>query len=302
MTNTTPSKLVFEDDYIHGTDDFGTTPSDTIGLARATALTGTGASPSALIPATDAATELTDNHIPDIRDAFLDVLQNGAAPHNFLYLLSLTNSLDIAFPQLATLEDIPAGPEQYHEEGSALTHTLMVVEEYQRLNPNDVTGLLGAVAHDLGKARTPPDNHPHHYGHDKLGVEPARNLAEHCGLQDYETAMVQAAEQHMRMTDLPDMRHSKIIRLVDTVEKQDGLGIERLLTLIEADGLGRRPQTELDRHQFQTRIDSAIRAIDEIDKNTVREKHPGMAPKHMENQLLSDRTHTFREYLNKKGI
>lgn len=298
MNNSTHPALTFENDYIHATTDFGDTPLDAIALARATSRTGTGAAPNALVPAADVADNLTEEHIPDIRAALLDALQNGAAPHNFLCTLSVVGALDMAFPQLAALDGVEAGPKEHHSEGSALRHTLMVMEEYHKLNPNDVTGLLGALAHDLGKAETDPENYPNHYGHAKNGIEPARELASHLGLDEYATAMAQAAEQHMRMASLLEMSHSKIIRLIDTLEKPDGLGIERLLNLLEADGLGRRPQTHINREQYREHIDTAFRVLSEIDERTVRENHPDMDDEHVSGQVLSRRTHKYGYYLN----
>jgi tRNA nucleotidyltransferase (CCA-adding enzyme) len=299
MTNTldTPS-LVLENDYIRASDDFGTDPADVLALARETALVGTGAAPSALVPAADLAEELTDDHIPEIREAFLNTLHDGESPHNFLYTLGVVDALDVGFPQLAALDSVPAGPDEYHQEGNALRHTLLVMENYHKISPNDVTGLLGALAHDLGKAETPEDEHPHHYGHDKEGIEPARNLAAHLDLSEYETAMTQAAENHMRMAYLPEMRHSKIIRLVEAVEEPGGYGIERLLNLLDADGLGRIPQTETNREPFRERIDTAFRVIDEIDADTIREKHPDMDEEDVDGQVLSERTHRFGHYLD----
>lgn len=296
MSTNTP--LTITNDTIHKTTEFGTSPVDVIALARTSAVTGANIGPDAFSAAATVAPTLNTNHTTDIRDAFLTCLKTGDKPQNFLYTLSILDALDIAFPQLAALDDVPAGPAQYHREGSALQHTLMVMGEYHTLNPNDVTGLLGAMTHDLGKARTDPDEYPNHYGHAKSGIQPAATLANHLRLQDYKTAMTQAAEHHMRMANLLDMRPSKVIRLVETLNQDNGYGAERLLTLLEADGLGRRPQTTTNTPVFQEQIDIARRVIDEITTETVREDHPDMAAEHIDDQLLNKRTHKFKHYLN----
>lgn len=275
------------------TDTFGTDPTDVIDLAAAAAETGITLSPHALIVATNTAEDLTDEHVPPIADAFMEALRVGAAPADFIRIFDLTNTLDIAFPQLAALRDVPAGPQEHHREGDALTHTLLVMDAYHNNMPNDQIGLLGALAHDLGKACTDPDDYPHHYGHAKNGVEPAKELAAHLGAEQHATAMAQAAEQHMRFRDLPKMNHSKIIRLVDTVSSDDGFQPFRCIELLVADSLGRIPPTTVDTEVYEHLIDVAERVMHEHTEADARREHPDTDDENIPDIVLSNRTHAF---------
>lgn len=86
------------------------------------------------------------------------------------------------FPELAALVDCPQEPE-WHPEGDVWTHTLMVVDEArQRIDDLDrarqVTVMLGALCHDLGKPATTAvvDGRIRSMEHEQAGIEPAGAL------------------------------------------------------------------------------------------------------------------------------
>jgi tRNA nucleotidyltransferase (CCA-adding enzyme) len=86
------------------------------------------------------------------------------------------------FPELGALIDCPQEPE-WHPEGDVWTHTLMVVDEARARiadldHPQQVTVMLGALCHDLGKPSTTAviDGRIRSMEHEQAGVEPARAL------------------------------------------------------------------------------------------------------------------------------
>jgi len=155
---------------------------------------------------------------------------------------------------------VPAGPEEYHEEGSVLQHTVKVIEEIQTLRPSDPDAFLIAFFHDVGKLRTPDDHLPNHYDHDELGAELIAELPESILPADSRQKAKIVAEQHMRFKKLPVMKASKVIRLVETLD-DTYLSAELMVDFLEADRLGREPALETDRDQFETRIE-AVREAD----------------------------------------
>lgn len=87
--------------------------------------------------------------------------------------------IDKLFPELATLVDCPQEPE-WHPEGDVWVHTLLVIDRaHERIDglarPAQVTIMLGAVCHDLGKPATTAtiDGRIRSLNHEEMGVAPA---------------------------------------------------------------------------------------------------------------------------------
>lgn len=86
------------------------------------------------------------------------------------------------FPEVHALVGCPQEPE-WHPEGDVWIHTLMVIDEArQRIDdldrPGQVTVMLGAVCHDLGKPATTAftDGRIRSINHEQEGVAPAARL------------------------------------------------------------------------------------------------------------------------------
>lgn len=99
--------------------------------------------------------------------------------------LALGRDLDVVrrlFPELQALIDCPQEPD-WHPEGDVWTHTLMVVDQARtRIDdldkPQQITVMLGAVCHDLGKPPTTAlvDGRIRSIDHEQAGVEPSMRL------------------------------------------------------------------------------------------------------------------------------
>ena len=90
--------------------------------------------------------------------------------------------IDQLFPELRALVNCPQEPE-WHPEGDVWIHTLMVIDEARsRIDDLDrarqLTVMLGAVCHDLGKPPTTAviDGRIRSMDHEQAGVEPAAQL------------------------------------------------------------------------------------------------------------------------------
>jgi tRNA nucleotidyltransferase (CCA-adding enzyme) len=106
----------------------------------------------------------------------------AAAPSRGLSLAHELGAIDRLFPELAALVGCPQEPE-WHPEGDVWVHTLMVVDQARtRIDdldmPRQVTVMLGAVCHDLGKPPTTAvvDGRIRSLDHEQAGVEPATRL------------------------------------------------------------------------------------------------------------------------------
>ena len=100
-------------------------------------------------------------------------------PHIYFQVLREVGALKVLFPEVEALFGVPQ-PEKHHPEIDSGVHTLMVLEQAKKLadRANDPESVLfAALCHDLGKALTPKDILPHHYGHEQKGIAPTEQLA-----------------------------------------------------------------------------------------------------------------------------
>jgi tRNA nucleotidyltransferase (CCA-adding enzyme) len=107
------------------------------------------------------------------------LLLRAERPSRGLHLALSLGVVDRLFPELQALVGCPQEPE-WHPEGDVWVHTLLVVDQArQRLadldHPGQVTVMLGAVCHDLGKPPTTAfvDGRIRSMEHEQAGVEPA---------------------------------------------------------------------------------------------------------------------------------
>src|SRR5262249_786551 len=99
----------------------------------------------------------------------------------------LTLGLDLGvitrlFPELQALVGCPQEPD-WHPEGDVWVHTLLVIDEARTRiadldRPQQITVMLGALCHDLGKPGTTAfaDGRIRSIDHEQAGVEPAARL------------------------------------------------------------------------------------------------------------------------------
>ena len=120
-------------------------------------------------------------------------------PSRFFDILEKSGCLGPWFPEVAACVGIPAGPAKYHDK-DVFRHVLEVVD---RLAGDPLLAWMG-LAHDLGKALTPPDGWPSHHGHEKLGEDAARALGLRLRLPTaYVEAGATASAEHMRARRCP---------------------------------------------------------------------------------------------------
>ncbi|MCP1773129.1 tRNA nucleotidyltransferase (CCA-adding enzyme) [Neisseria perflava] len=97
-------------------------------------------------------------------------------PRRMIEILRECGALAVILPEVDALFGVPQRAD-YHPEIDSGIHTLMVL---QRAADMDLTlpERYAALLHDLGKALTPPDILPKHYGHDVNGVPLVRGVNE----------------------------------------------------------------------------------------------------------------------------
>lgn len=120
-------------------------------------------------------------------------------PSVFFRVLRECDCLSVAFPEIAELIG-QTQPVEFHPEGDAFEHSMQVLDKVATMT-NDVVVRFAALYHDIGKAVTPKEMLPKHYGHDRTGVGIIGNLPSCFGRRNKEVAAF-VSEQHMRVHTL----------------------------------------------------------------------------------------------------
>lgn len=185
-------------------------------------------------------------------------LVEADTPSTFFRVLDNVDALDYVFPELNALKGVPAGPPEYHGEGDAFEHTMLVLDNIMGYLPDDEIAGLMALAHDLGKGVTPTEELPSHPNHGMNGVDVIDKMAERLSMSnEQESAMKEAARYHMHFHCMEDLRESTVI---DMAENIDNSG--RLFSLADADTKGREPEGEFNPGIIFRRLALADYAID----------------------------------------
>lgn len=152
------------------------------------------------------------------------------------------------FPELQALVGCPQEPD-WHPEGDVWVHTLMVVDEARRRiedldHPRQVTVMLGAVCHDLGKPPTTAllEGRIRSIDHEQAGVEPARALLDRLNIHtlggfDVRHHVLGIVAHHLKplsfAKSVPQAGDGAFRRLAQKVD------LELLARVAESDCLGR---------------------------------------------------------------
>jgi len=180
------------------------------------------------------------------------LLLKARRPSRGLALMKEWGMLDVLAPELLPLGSTPQDPE-WHPEGDVWTHTLQVVDEAVALlddladdRPRQLTVMLGALAHDLGKPATTTheDGRIRSRGHEEAGLGPTAALLDRWNVHtllgyDVRAQVLALVAQHLKPGQLYDDRDrvsdGAIRRLARKVEP------DLLYRVARADCLGRRP-------------------------------------------------------------
>lgn len=161
------------------------------------------------------------------------------------------------YPELHALIDLPQ-EEEWHPEGDAWTHTMLVVDEAAKIIRDETWELtdaekrqimLGSLCHDLGKALTTEevDGRIHSYNHEKMGEEPARAMLKKWTFSDtdVDAAVVYTTEHqkpfnHIRALKSEEISEKQFVNIVRKLLKRiNPTSWKVLIAGAEADSRGR---------------------------------------------------------------
>lgn len=206
-------------------------------------------------------------------------------PQIYFHILRLTGALAVLFPEVDALFGVPQ-PEKHHPEIDSGVHTLMVVEQAQKLArfAHDTEGLLfAALCHDLGKALSPKEHLPHHYGHELKGVKPTEQLAHRLKTPAHIKEFAKlVAEFHTHCHKMAELRPETVLKLFNRLDawRRPERFFDYLL-VCEADTKGRLgfeareyPQAELAKRYYQAAQAIDVQQViqDGFEKQGIREE------------------------------
>ena len=160
-------------------------------------------------------------------------------PEVFFETLRACGALAVIFPELAAIFGVPQ-PATWHPEIDTGVHVMLA------LRWSADAGLATAVRfavlmHDLGKARTPPEQWPSHHGHGEAGVPMITALCARLRIPNaYRDLAVLTARYHAQVHRAGQARPGTILKLLeatDAFRRPDRF--DELLAACEADARGR---------------------------------------------------------------
>ncbi len=172
-------------------------------------------------------------------------------PQQFFRILRECGALQVLFPELDALFGVPQ-PARHHPEIDTGIHTLMTLEQAAKLSDRTVVR-FAALMHDIGKGLTPSEILPGHHGHEEVGAELFKQVAQRLRIPDqYKRLTTQVIRYHTHCHRAFELQAST---LVDTLHALDALrknneSLEYFLLACMADARGRTSFEEREYQQY----------------------------------------------------
>jgi tRNA nucleotidyltransferase (CCA-adding enzyme) len=180
-----------------------------------------------------------DHLVPERVWAELFKALSECSPSAFFYTLNDVGALEKIFPEIYKLFGVPQ-PEKYHPEIDTGIHAMMCLEQAALLSTKPEVR-FAALVHDLGKALSPKDNLPHHYGHENKGLPVLEALCDRLRIPNaFKSLAMHVMEYHTHCHKVTELKPSTLVDLLNTLGafKQHNQLPEFVLAC-EADAKGR---------------------------------------------------------------
>ncbi|WP_127956907.1 multifunctional CCA addition/repair protein [Serratia microhaemolytica] len=190
------------------------------------------------------------------------------SPQIYFQLLRDCGALKVLFPEIDALFGVPA-PEKWHPEIDTGIHTLLTLQSAAQLS-DQVDIRFAALCHDLGKALTPKQHWPKHYGHGPAGVKLVEALCQRLRVPNPIRDLAKlVAYYHDLIHTAFQLRPETLLKLFDAIDvwrKPERL--EQVLIASQADSRGRTgfeqsdyPQAEYLRQAYQVANSVSVKQI-----------------------------------------
>ncbi len=173
------------------------------------------------------------------------------SPDTYFRVLRECGALKVWFKELDALFGVPQ-PEKHHPEIDTGEHALLCLQAAQKLS-NSTAVRWAALIHDLGKGRTPESEWPRHFGHEKKGLSPVKQLCNRLKApNDAKTLALLSSEFHTHVHRAFELRPDTLLKLFDQVDAwRRPERFEDFLLVCIADARGRTGLEECDYPQAE---------------------------------------------------
>ena len=199
---------------------------------------------------------------------------NEKNPEIYFETLHKTGALRVLFPEIDALYGVP-NPVKHHPEVDSFIHTMLVLKQAVNLtenNPilNKSAVRFAAICHDLGKALTPQNILPHHYGHEQAGIKPTRTLCKRLKVASYFQELAElTCEFHTHIHKAFELRAETVITLFNRFDVwRKAQRFQEFLQVCLADTRGRTGFENKDYPQIDY-INQLLQAANEVDVQQV---------------------------------
>jgi len=181
-------------------------------------------------------------------------------PAVYFEVLRASGALAEVFPEVDALFGVPQ-PAKWHPEIDTGVHTLQVLDVAASLS-RDTTVRFAALVHDVGKALTPRDQWPSHFGHEATGAKLIEKMAERLRVPtEHRDLAVLVARHHARVHRVGEQRPGTILELLEMTDAfRRGERFERFLLACESDARGRGPELRAAPYPQASQLRSALAA------------------------------------------
>ncbi|OOF66149.1 multifunctional CCA addition/repair protein [Rodentibacter sp. Ppn85] len=199
---------------------------------------------------------------------------NEKHPEIYFEVLRKIGALNTLFPELNALYGVP-NPVQHHPEIDSFIHTMLVLQQAVKLiqnNPefNQSAVCFAAICHDLGKALTPKDMLPHHYGHEQAGIKPTRHLSKRLKVKNYYQELAElTCEYHTHIHKAFELRPETVMKLFNRFDVwRKPQRFQEFLIVCLSDTRGRTGFEEREYPQLNY-VNSLLKAAQNVDVQQV---------------------------------
>jgi tRNA nucleotidyltransferase (CCA-adding enzyme) len=215
-------------------------------------------------------------------------------PSRMFYVLRECGALARILPEVDALFGVPQ-PLEHHPEVDTGVHTMMVIDQ-AAARGYSLPVRFAALTHDLGKALTPRDQWPHHYGHEAKSAALVQQVCERLKVpNDCRELAVLAARHHGTVHRALELKPATMLHLLQAADAfRRPERFEALLQACAADFHGRpgyaeRPYSQADR------LRSALVAASGVDAGAIARE--AGEPRKIAERLRQARLRAIREAL-----
>ena len=166
-------------------------------------------------------------------------------------------------------------PVKHHPEVDSFIHTMLVLKQAVNLTENNSilnksAVRFAAICHDLGKALTPQNILPHHYGHEQAGIKLTRTLSKRLKVPSYFQELAElTCEFHTHIHKAFELRSETVITLFNRFDVwRKPQRFQEFLQVCLADTRGRTGFENKDYPQIDY-INQLLQVANEVDVQQV---------------------------------